>query len=91
MTQRVAFIVTELGPDVDPFMLHIHAAVVEQERNRIAQRTREVLAAARRAASSPAIPRSACAIARPRTRAPNPCVRSWRRLPNSRHAGSPRC
>jgi DNA invertase Pin-like site-specific DNA recombinase len=47
MTQRVPFIVTELGPDVDPFMLHIHAAVAEQERNRIAQRTREALRAAK--------------------------------------------
>ena len=27
MSERVPFEVTELGPDVDPFMLHIHAAV----------------------------------------------------------------
>jgi DNA invertase Pin-like site-specific DNA recombinase len=47
MVQRVPFIVTELGPDVDPFMLHIHAAVAEKERHRIAQRTREALAAAK--------------------------------------------
>jgi DNA invertase Pin-like site-specific DNA recombinase len=47
MTHKVPFIVTELGPAVDPFMLHIHAAVAEQERNRIAQRTREALAAAK--------------------------------------------
>jgi DNA invertase Pin-like site-specific DNA recombinase len=47
MVQRIPFIVTELGPDVDPFMLHIHAAVAEKERNRIAQRTREALAAAK--------------------------------------------
>jgi DNA invertase Pin-like site-specific DNA recombinase len=47
MVQRVPFIVTELGPDVDPFMLHIHAAVAEKERNRIAQRTKESLAAAK--------------------------------------------
>lgn len=47
MTHKVPFIVTELGPDVDPFMLHIHAAVAEKERNRIAQRTREALAAAK--------------------------------------------
>jgi DNA invertase Pin-like site-specific DNA recombinase len=46
MVQRVPFIVTELGPDVDPFMLHIQAAVAEKERNRIAQRTKEALAAA---------------------------------------------
>src|SRR3954463_1429590 len=47
MVQRIPFIVTELGPDVDPFMLHIHAAVAEKERERIAQRTREALAAAK--------------------------------------------
>ena len=44
MTQKVPFIVTELRPDADPFMLHIHAAVAEKARNRIAQRTREALA-----------------------------------------------
>ena len=47
MVQRVPFIVTELGPDVDSFMLHIHAAVAEKERSRIAQRTKEALAAAK--------------------------------------------
>jgi len=47
MVQRIPFIVAELGPDVDPFMLHIHAAVAEKERERIAQRTREALAAAK--------------------------------------------
>src|SRR5689334_6315136 len=47
MVQRIPFIVTELGPDVDPFMLHIHAAVAEKERSRIAQRTKEALAAAK--------------------------------------------
>jgi hypothetical protein len=38
IAQKVPFI-------VDPFMLHIHAAVAEKERNGIAQRTREALAA----------------------------------------------
>ena len=32
MTQRVPFIVTELGADTDPFMLHIYAALAEKER-----------------------------------------------------------
>jgi DNA invertase Pin-like site-specific DNA recombinase len=47
MVERVPFIVTELGPDVDPFMLHIHAAVAEKERAVIAQRTKDALAAAK--------------------------------------------
>ena len=32
MAQRVPFIVTELGADADPFMLHIYAALAEKER-----------------------------------------------------------
>jgi DNA invertase Pin-like site-specific DNA recombinase len=47
MSERVPFIVTELGPDVDPFMLHIHAAVAEKERAVISQRTKQALAAAK--------------------------------------------
>jgi DNA invertase Pin-like site-specific DNA recombinase len=46
MTQKVPFIVTELGPEVDPFMLHVYAAAAEQERRWISERTREALAAA---------------------------------------------
>jgi DNA invertase Pin-like site-specific DNA recombinase len=45
MTQRVPFIVAELGTDTDPFMLHVYAALAEKERNVIAQRTRAALAA----------------------------------------------
>ncbi len=45
MSHRTPFVVTELGPNVDPFMLHIHAAVAEQERRLISQRTRDALAA----------------------------------------------
>ena len=44
MVHKVPFIVTELGTDVDPFMLHIYAAVAEKERRLIGQRTREALA-----------------------------------------------
>jgi DNA invertase Pin-like site-specific DNA recombinase len=47
MAQRVPFIVTELGSDVDPFMLHIYAAVAEKERKTIAERTRLALQAAK--------------------------------------------
>ena len=44
MAQRVPFIVTELGADCDPFMLHIYAALAEKERALISDRTRAALA-----------------------------------------------
>jgi DNA invertase Pin-like site-specific DNA recombinase len=44
MAQRVPFIVAELGNDVDPFMLHIYAALAEKERRMISERTRAALA-----------------------------------------------
>lgn len=44
MAQRVPFIVTELGADCDPFMLHIYAALAEKERALISERTRQALA-----------------------------------------------
>ena len=47
MTQRVPFIVTELGRNVDPFMLHIWAALAEKERALISERTKAALAAAK--------------------------------------------
>jgi DNA invertase Pin-like site-specific DNA recombinase len=47
MSQRVPFIVAELGPNVDPFMLHIYAAVAEKERRMIGERTKLALAAAK--------------------------------------------
>lgn len=47
MSKRVPFIVTELGKDVDPFTLHIYAALAEKERRMISQRTKEGLAAAK--------------------------------------------
>jgi DNA invertase Pin-like site-specific DNA recombinase len=43
MAQRVPFIVTELGPDADPFMLHIYAALAEKERRLISARTKAAL------------------------------------------------
>ena len=45
MTYRTPFIVAELGPDVDPVMLHIYAAVAEKERSLISQRAGAALAA----------------------------------------------
>ena len=47
MTHRVPFIVAELGPNVDPFMLHIYAALAEKERALISERTKAGLAAAK--------------------------------------------
>ena len=47
MAQGVPFIVTELGVDADPFMLHIYAALAEKERKLISARTKAALAAAR--------------------------------------------
>ena len=47
MSQRVPFIVTALGKDVDPFTLHIYAALAEQERRMISQRTATGLQAAK--------------------------------------------
>jgi DNA invertase Pin-like site-specific DNA recombinase len=48
MTERVPFVVAELGPGVDPFMLHIYAALAEKERRLISERTKAGLAAAKR-------------------------------------------
>jgi DNA invertase Pin-like site-specific DNA recombinase len=48
MTQKVPFIVAELGADTDPFMLHIYAALAEKERRLISERTKAGLAAAKR-------------------------------------------
>src|SRR3954462_11018919 len=45
MSHKTPFIVAELGADVDPFMLHIYAALAEKERRVISQRTRDALAA----------------------------------------------
>ena len=42
------FTVAALGRDVDPFMLHIYAALAEQERRMISQRTKAALAEAKR-------------------------------------------
>jgi len=47
MAHRVAFVVAELGADVDPFVLHLYAALADKERALIAGRTRAALAAAK--------------------------------------------
>lgn len=48
MAQRVPFVVTELGADADPFMLHLYAALAEKERRLISVRTKDALAAAKK-------------------------------------------
>jgi DNA invertase Pin-like site-specific DNA recombinase len=45
MVHRVPFIVAELGPEVDPFVLHLYAALSEKVRSPISQRTKAALAA----------------------------------------------
>ena len=50
MVHRVPFLVADLGPDVDPFILHLFAALAQKERALISKRTTEALAAARRVA-----------------------------------------
>jgi DNA invertase Pin-like site-specific DNA recombinase len=47
MVKRVPFLVAELGRDVDPFMLHVYAALAEKERALISERTKAALAAAK--------------------------------------------
>ena len=47
MAHKVPFIVAELGPDVDPFVLHLYAALAEKERALISKRTKEGLAVAK--------------------------------------------
>src|SRR5262249_645197 len=47
MVHRVPFIVAELGPEVDPFMLHIYAALSQKERALISARTKDALRAAK--------------------------------------------
>ena len=47
MANRVPFVVTELGADADPFLLHLYASLAEKERSLISQRTKAALAAAK--------------------------------------------
>ena len=47
MAHRVPFVVAELGADVDPFILHLFAALAEKERTMIGHRTKVALAAAK--------------------------------------------
>jgi len=44
---RVPFLVANLGPDVDPFILHLFAALAQKERALISKHTTEAVAAAK--------------------------------------------
>jgi DNA invertase Pin-like site-specific DNA recombinase len=59
MAHKVPFIVAELGADVDPFMMHIYAAVAEKERKLISERTKAALAAKKAAGIKLGSPRLA--------------------------------
>src|SRR5579863_4497489 len=48
MAYRVEFIVTSLGRQADPFILHLYAALAEKERALISERTKAGLQAAKR-------------------------------------------
>lgn len=45
MARKVSFLVAELGPEVDNFLLHMYAALAEKERTLISDRTRAALRA----------------------------------------------
>ena len=45
MSHRTPFIVADLGSDVEPFLLHLYAALAEKERSLTSQRTKAALAA----------------------------------------------
>jgi DNA invertase Pin-like site-specific DNA recombinase len=45
MSHKTPFVVAELGGDVEPFLLHLYAALAEKERSLISRRTKDVLAA----------------------------------------------
>jgi DNA invertase Pin-like site-specific DNA recombinase len=47
MAHKVPFLVAELGRDVDPFILHLFAALAEKERAMISVRTKAALEAAK--------------------------------------------
>lgn len=47
MARGVPFIISELGADADPFMLHLYAALSEKERSLISERTKVALQSAK--------------------------------------------
>ena len=47
MAHKTRFLVADLGPDVEPFLLHLYSALAEKERAVISQRAKAALAAAK--------------------------------------------
>ena len=47
MAHKVPFLVADLGSDVDPFVLHLYAALAEKERSMTSRRTKDALARAK--------------------------------------------
>jgi len=60
MSQRVAFIVAEIGRDADPFMLHLYAALAEKERRLISERTTAALQAKKASGAKLGNPTNLC-------------------------------
>jgi DNA invertase Pin-like site-specific DNA recombinase len=47
LAHKTPFLVADLGPDVEPFLLHLYAALAEKQRAVISERTKAALAAAK--------------------------------------------
>lgn len=47
MAHKVEFIVCDIGKQENPFMLHVYAAIAQDERRKISERTKAALAAAK--------------------------------------------
>src|SRR5205823_6929717 len=83
MAHKVPFIVSELGADADPFMLHLYAALAEKERALISQRTKQGLAAAsKRGVKLGGWTAGSERSAQERRRPSSGCARSWKSWPN---------
>jgi DNA invertase Pin-like site-specific DNA recombinase len=83
MQERVPFVVAELGNDVDPFILHLFAALAEKERALISRRTKDALAAAKARGvqlGNPNLPAANRAAAQERAEALRPVLTELRDL-----------
>jgi DNA invertase Pin-like site-specific DNA recombinase len=59
MAHKTPFLVADLGSDVEPFLLHLFAALAERERKIISERTKAALAAAKARGQALGYPRLA--------------------------------